>query len=169
MTQVNPDLKRRYDNAMSNERTKYILEDLKVYYPVLCQVDNNFAYNYSQGNKYKIFENSKHCNFVPTYDKWCLYCDDREKEKKKCSRCKSVFFCDEKCQRNAWKIHKQHCGRDLFQHCIQCGVSITEYHKTQSWHKCERCPVKFCSEKCRGQIYNQHREFDCDYFSETFA
>ena len=140
-------------------------KQLSIFYPVLMKCDNNFAYHYCAGNQKKVLENSKYFNFVPTYDEWCLYCDDRTKKKKKCSRCKSVFFCDETCQRKAWKIHKKHCGQDLFQNCIQCGQGITEKHM---WHKCEKCPVKFCSKTCKDQIYHLHQEFDCEYFAKTF-
>ena len=170
MTQINPQLKRQYDTIMADPVSRMRQQMLAINHPILCKVDNNFAYHYCLGNKYKIFENSKCFNFVPTYDKWCLYCDDRSEStpKLKCSRCKSVFFCDTTCQRKAWKIHKKHCGQDLFKHCITCGKEILEEHQGKVWSKCDKCPVKFCSAKCHKELYASHQEFDCDYFAKTF-
>ena len=40
----------------------------------------------------------------------CGYCKKGSAEKlKQCSRCRSVYYCDVKCQRAAWKGHKQEC------------------------------------------------------------
>ena len=46
--------------------------------------DNNFAYKYDYylknntlSNKKKYVNNMKIYNFVPTYDKWCLFCDNK--------------------------------------------------------------------------------------------
>ena len=142
-----------------------IKKQLECTHPILYKCDNNFAYHYCIGDKEKMSENLKLCNFVPTYDEWCLYCWDKVKEKKKCSRCKSVFFCNETCQRKAWKIHKKHCGRDLFQNCATCGIPFIF---DKNWIKCEKCPVKFCSTKCKDQLYESHKMVDCDYFSKTF-
>ena len=30
--------------------------------------------------------------------------------------------------------------------------------------KCDDCPVKYCSEKCK-KFHTTHKEFDCDYFN----
>ena len=168
MSNVKPSLINHYNTVMSDPETSRLYKQLERFYPVLYKVDNNFAYSFDTKNKYKMFENSKHMNFVPTYDSWCLYCDDRTKPKKKCSGCKSVFFCNTDCQRKAWKIHKKHCGRDLFSNCSFCGKDIDDSHRAHSWHKCEKCPVKFCSEYCRSKIYSGHVEFDCEYFAKTF-
>lgn len=168
MSEPNPDLKRRYDAFMAVPEQRHRYQMLCLKFPVLSMVDNNFAYHACLQNKYKMFENCKVTNFVPTYDKWCLYCDDRGKPKKTCSRCKSVFFCDTTCQKKAWKIHKKHCGQDLFRNCACCGTIITEAHRQNSWHKCEKCPVKFCSPKCRKTLYEDHKMVDCDYFAKTF-
>jgi hypothetical protein len=39
----------------------------------------------------------------------CLQCHDSNKELKRCSQCKAVFFCDEHCQKVAWSAHKSVC------------------------------------------------------------
>lgn len=42
----------------------------------------------------------------------CACCDKKaapEKELKRCTRCKSVFYCDATCQRGHWKDHKVSC------------------------------------------------------------
>ena len=115
-------------------------------------------------NSFKIYQNSKIFNFVPTYDKWCLYCDNRNCEKK-CSKCKSVYFCNEHCQKKTWKIHKKHCGRNLFSNCITCGKNIV----SKDYEKCFNCPVKFCCSKCKDRILKDHCDIDCKYFAETFG
>lgn len=138
-------------------------EHFKCLYPILYNVDNNFAYCYDIGNKYKISQNVKLFNFVPTYDNWCLACDYRDC-KLKCSKCKSVYFCDSKCQKKAYKIHKKHCGRNLFQNCMNCGkIPINRDYI------CNKCPVKFCSKECYDKMYKIHKDHDCDYFSKTFG
>ena len=100
------------------------IKGIRSLYPRVYQVDNNFAYNIDTNNEYKTFQNSKLFNFVPTYDNWCLYCDAKKCEKK-CSKCKSVYFCNQDCQRKAWKIHKKHCGRNLSHFCL-CVLFILE-------------------------------------------
>lgn len=32
--------------------------------------------------------------------------------KKKCGRCKNVYYCSEECQKKNWKMHKVYCARD---------------------------------------------------------
>ena len=127
--------------------------------PKCYKADNNFAYQYDNNLNYH--NNLKMWNFVPTYDKWCLYCNKKDVNKR-CSNCKSVFFCDKKCQKKAWKTHKKHCGRNLFTICSCCG-------KENPKLKCDGCPVKFCDNLCKNEIYQQHKDFDCDYFSNTFC
>ena len=120
--------------------------------------DNTFAYKYDTKVSY---EDCLKCyNFVPVYDKWCLTCNNKNC-KLRCIQCESVYFCDKECQKKAWPIHKLHCGRDLFTLCITCGNPDIK-------SKCSDCPVKFCSEKCKNDIYNAHKDYDCDYFKLTF-
>ena len=80
-------------------------------YRMACSytTNNNFAYKYDKGEDYE--GELKILNFVPTYDKWCLTCGYKD-ARKRCSKCKSVYFCDRKCQTKAWNIHKKHCDRD---------------------------------------------------------
>lgn len=122
------------------------------------KTNNNFAYKYDKGESY--WSEMKTENYVPSYDHWCLACPSRA-ARQRCSKCKSVYFCDEKCQRAAWKIHKKHCGRNLFQICIVCGKDGVM--------KCENCPVKFCSEVCKKRIYKLHREIDCDNLKRIYG
>jgi len=110
----------------------------------------------------RLMSSIKMYNFVPTYDKWCLYCDNKYATKQ-CSGCKSVFFCNKDCEKKANPVHKRHCGRDLFKLCSACGKDYDD-----SFLKCDSCPVKFCTEECKSQIYAPHKDFDCDYFSKTF-
>lgn len=129
-----------------------------------CYFSNNyFAYYTEEGDHDSASEHLKIQNFVPTYDCWCLACGKKD-VKFRCSACHSVFFCDRKCQKKAWKIHKKHCKRDLFTVCSNCGnpdLSATSL-------KCPDCPVKFCNNTCKDTIFKAHKDFDCKYFAETF-
>ena len=137
-----------------------IPEEYKNYLYKLCYItNNNFAYKYDTNADYD--NEMKLYNFVPTYDKWCLGCTNKN-AKYKCSDCKSVYFCGRECQKKCWKVHKKHCKRNLFSICMACGnnnISI----------KCDDCPVKYCSEKCKKEFHITHKEFDCDYFNKTFG
>jgi hypothetical protein len=133
------------------------------YFQKCCYLtDNYFAYYYDAKKDFK--RNMKMTNFVPTYDKWCLECDKRY-VKLRCSKCKSVYFCNEKCQKKAWDIHKKHCGRDLFSICCSCGSNIDQ----NTAIKCiGECPVKFCSEECKQKIIEPHLDIDCKNFQKQF-
>lgn len=105
-------------------------------------------------------------NFVPTYDKWCLYCN-KKGVKAHCGRCKTVYFCDRSCQEKAWYIHRRHCGRDQFVLCAHCGTHLSD--QSSGGVKCDRCPVRFCSVQCMVLILAAHKEFDCETFATLFA
>jgi len=127
-----------------------------------CYKSNNrYAYKYDKTGKSDIKE-SKYYNFAPTTDLWCLYCDAKNCTLK-CSKCKSVYFCDKECQKQSWSIHKKHCGKDLFSVCILCGTS------DDLNFKCSKCPVKFCSKECYDKIHNEHADIDCHVFSKQFG
>ena len=132
--------------------------------------DNNFAYKKevydadpTPENKKRVLADCKMFNFVPTYDRWCLRCDNRNDVTKRCSKCHGVFFCNVECQQKAWKVHKQHCGRDLFAICAKCGDSVTNNFT------CDGCPVKWCSEHCREEMLQAHRDFDCENLNKLFG
>jgi hypothetical protein len=127
--------------------------------------NNNFAYMYDAEKDYS--SELKTENFVPTYDPWCLNCSNKSATKR-CSVCRSVYFCNKECQVNAWSIHKKHCKRDLFTLCITCGKQGAAI-ACDDLDKKSRCPVKFCSATCKDAIYSQHRDMDCNYFSDTFG
>ena len=119
--------------------------------------NNRFAYKYDRDNK--IPEDELKCyNFVPTYDKWCLYCDNKFCSLS-CSQCKFVYFCDKECQRKSWKIHKTHCKRNLFTLCITCGSTDIKI-------KCENCNVHYCSNKCKNDLHSAHIDYDCNTFNK---
>lgn len=133
--------------------------------------DNNFAYKMdvyerdpTPENKKRVVADSKMFNFVPTYDRWCLWCDKRSGVTKRCGQCHSVYFCSTDCQRKAWPVHKNHCGRDLFSLCAKCGGKTTA-----EWSCCDACPVKWCSDECRGEMLQVHKEYDCDHLRKQFG
>lgn len=121
--------------------------------------NNNFAYKYDTNCDYS--SELKFYNFVTSYDPWCLGCSSKT-AKYRCSDCKSVYFCGRSCQKKCWKVHKKHCKRNIFCLCMVCGSSDTHL-------KCDNCPVKFCSEQCKNELYKTHKEFDCDYFQRVFG
>lgn len=133
------------------------------------EVNNLGNYCYATNNRYAYkkdlngtipYDELKIYNFVPTYDAWCLYCDNKN-AKFRCSKCKFIFFCNKDCQKKAWQIHRNHCGRNLFELCIMCGYNDTHI-------KCDNnCGVGYCSQKCKDQIGSEHEDFDCDYFKQN--
>lgn len=124
------------------------------------KTNNKFAYLYDLTKEFPLSE-SKCYNFVPTYDPWCLYCNNKNCTLR-CSKCKFVFFCNEQCQKKSWSIHKHHCKRDLFCLCIVCG-------KDNPSLRCDKCPVKYCSNQCKDKIEHDHKDYDCDTFSDAMT
>lgn len=136
--------------------------------------DNNFAYkkdlydsNPSPENFKQMYADSKGTNFVPTYDKWCLYCGNKSAGNR-CAQCKHVYFCDAECQKKAWPIHKKHCKRNLFMNCATCGSRLKEAIISNELFSCDKCPVKWCSIECKNEIFIAHKEFDCKTFHKMF-
>lgn len=120
--------------------------------------DNYVAYKYE--NKEDYFSDMKIGNFTPNYDNWCLFCGNKY-AKKRCSKCKSVWFCNETCQKQAWSVHKKHCGRDLFCICAFCGSKKPD-------DSCDSCRTKFCTQ-CKPKIYSAHKEIDCAFYTNNFG
>lgn len=136
------------------------LAEKQLLYRKCYKTNNNFAYKFDTNSDYD--SEMKVYNFVPTYDKWCINCSNKD-AKYRCGGCKSVYFCSQKCQKGSWNIHKKHCGKNIFAYCITCCNS------TNNVLKCPNCPVRFCGNKCKDNIYSAHCEFDCDYFKKTFG
>ena len=141
------------------------MEQLKQY---VYKTNNRYAYYIDRfkasgddNDELTSMDELKMTNFVPTYDMWCLYCNAKDVTLR-CSRCKTVAFCNRECQAKAWNIHKRHCGRDQFCICAGCGNDFAPF-------KCGRCPVKFCSEECCAAIIEDHKACDCDKFVELFG
>ena len=161
-----------YDEDVENIPFEKINEELtsKDYVNVMYKTNNRYAYykdiyEETKDSRYKklMEEERKVINFVPTYDNWCLTCNKRNVNLR-CSKCKVIFFCDKDCQKEAWKIHKKHCGRDLFCACAYCGKLLNKNNSL----KCSQCPVRFCSNHCYRTLTNSHIEFDCDKFKQLF-
>ena len=60
--------------------------------------------------------NEKYFQAFPVLDamsgvRRCAHCgiSSREKDLKRCSRCKSVTYCSPACQKSGWAVHKDHC------------------------------------------------------------
>src|SRR5579863_4867560 len=109
-----------------------------------------------------LMEDCKCSNFVTSYDKCCLVCRKRDASKR-CSKCKSVYYCSNECAIRAWPIHKKHCGRDIFNNCVACGNTNVPFSK------CPNCPVKYCSQKCYNDLHVGHEEIDCEALAKIFG
>ncbi|AYV82579.1 MAG: hypothetical protein Hyperionvirus1_158 [Hyperionvirus sp.] len=87
----------------------------------LCYKSNNrFAYKYDLTGRVPEGE-LKIFNFVPTYDKWCLFCDKKECKqrcsiciacgsdavKTKCAKCPVKYCGNDKCKKNIEKAHEE--------------------------------------------------------------
>lgn len=132
--------------------------------------DNNFAYkkdlydiNPTDDNFKRMYADSKRINFVPTWDTWCLYCDNKSAGNR-CAGCKHVYFCNAECQKKAWPIHKKHCKRNLFMNCATCGSKLDKLNPIS----CSNCPVKWCTEECKEKLIVNHKDFDCKQFKKLF-
>lgn len=129
-----------------------------------CYLSNNrYAYYADISDEKMRCTEVKVYNFVPTYDKWCLYCNNHN-AKMRCTRCKTIYFCNIECQKRAWSVHKKHCGRDQFILCCYCGV----INKNVPSVKCDKCPVRYCSQECYNKLHTAHKDFDCDTFCALF-
>ena len=61
------------------------------------------------------------------------------------------------------KIHKKHCGRNIFGYCASCCKP------TPIDNKCTNCPVRFCSDECKDKIFGAHVDYDCEKFAKIFG
>jgi hypothetical protein len=155
---------------MENDKEKYdrVEAMIKLIEESCYATDNNYAYKMdfyrkspTNSNFKRVCGYSKGINFVPTYDKYCLFCDSKTATKR-CSGCYHVYFCNAECQKKAWPIHKQHCKRSMFINCASCAKLLTEKIK------CDGCPVNWCSEQCKARLIDVHKEKDCTNFSNLF-
>ena len=139
---------------------------------ICYQTNHRFAYYqdlYEQTRDEKVIEwhsqEFRTDNFTPDYKEVCLYCHKPDATKR-CGSCKTVAFCSQECQLNAWPIHKMRCRMSQFVCCCACGTQL----KTEDQGvKCQKCPVRFCSSKCRNKIKAYHDSKDCDTFRRLFG
>jgi hypothetical protein len=47
--------------------------------------------------------------------------------------------------------------------CILCGAIANNNFIT-----CDKCPVKYCSLKCKNNIEKAHKDYDCDTYNKIF-
>lgn len=86
------------------DRIMKLFNDNKSHIHNACYATNNrFAYIYNisdESENQRLEIETKLYNYVPCYDKWCLYCDNKYDVNLKCSKCKTVYFCDINCQKS---------------------------------------------------------------------
>lgn len=92
----------------------------------------------------------------------CSFCKQTSSVKfKVCGKCKNVYYCSRRCQRENWTYHKQRCGKKLKKdsrvtvrdgnlsvlltnhntealHCACCG-GLDFLKKTREGVLCEQC------------------------------
>ena len=95
-------------NLMDNLRKNYL--KIKTF---------NYRYHYYNYGYYNnIYDNNfytgkKLINIISKEffieDKVCASCCKSSIKLKRCNRCKKTLFCDTKCQKEAWKYHKEFC------------------------------------------------------------
>ena len=90
------------------------LEYKLILYNYCYQTNNNFAYKFDTQTDYET--ELKVYNFVPTYDKWCLGCTNKNANYK-CSDCKAVYFCGKECQKNAGGFTENNV-REIYLHYV---------------------------------------------------
>ncbi len=68
---------------------------------------------------------------------------------KKCSLCKTTFYCNGSCQRNHWDEHKRICRES--RECSSCGT-------IGRMEKCSRCKnAYYCNEDCQTDHWEYHK------------
>ncbi|MEX0595491.1 MAG: zinc finger MYND domain-containing protein [Candidatus Paceibacterota bacterium] len=126
----------------------------------------------------RVQEEMRHTNFTPNLKYNCLVCGKLDVDKR-CGKCHAVHYCDEVCARKGWKYHKKQCGRNLFTVCVCCGQPDirllrssmvdpppqSELIKFPDFRICQKCPVRYCSDKCFNKFSKKH-EKDCSIFAE---
>jgi tetratricopeptide (TPR) repeat protein len=70
-----------------------------------------------------------------------ILCDTCAKPnaQRRCSRCHLVFYCDEACQKNAWKQHKLDCRSVTFMRANLLGFNEEEIHMQGINTECSIC------------------------------
>merc|ERR1712166_136397 len=56
----------------------------------------------------------------------CAHCGDSGPQLLRCSRCKEVWYCTQKCQKAGWKQHKKDCGQQADDSTIDAGNSTSK-------------------------------------------
>lgn len=80
--------------------------------------------------KIPIVDRSFTLDDIPPIFSYCENCKLFSTELSRCKRCYSVCYCNEKCQKADWKIHKNICGKSIdrpIQLCVcGCGKERTQ-------------------------------------------
>ena len=104
-------------------------------------------------------------------EQYCGSCGQKGLDPQRCARCKSVWYCDVKCQKKDWKMHKSVCtaqgskgkGRSVKKEigessgsvCYFCGKTGTKLFK------CGACQsVRYCGSVCQNTDWDNHIK-DC--------
>lgn len=114
-------------------------------------LDNAFPENDEEveSNKQKIRNIRKDLG-IPS-SSYCAACaKSSHGQLKRCSGCKTRFYCSVECQRNDWQKHKPVC------HPCSCCIGCGEASKKLKY--CSRCKIaRYCSSKCQKDNWHQHK------------
>ena len=83
---------------------------------------------------------------------------------KRCSQCKSVWYCSEECQKFAWKQHKSTCDPKIGSGEAKCQPKMANTPcgrvncPNEGNKKCTRCKnVSYCSKGCQKEDWSIHK------------
>ena len=123
------------------------------------------------------FGNTASSDLVGPADK-CSYCSTPSDQLRKCSRCQSVQYCNQECQKKHWKEHKKYCGSPDKQrgelHSRSCydieakaqATTIASrsakccycFQPSETFISCAKCNmVQYCNKHCQLKHWKEHR------------
>ena len=91
---------------------------------------------------------------------------------KLCAKCKSVYYCNIKCQEHGWiSGHKNDCSKKMFERLFRKGAIHHQNHNLKDAHKYQKFASKAAKETknveniaysyhIRGQTYEQQGKYD---------
>lgn len=94
----------------------------------------------------------------------CAQCSSKLDHPKRCSKCKSAYYCNDECQRLHWSVHKADCGSyDAAAVCTLISKAVcTSTDRAQFTH----FPLGIC---LRVRNYREVKEAQNGVFAHTQA